>query len=168
MARGDLVDIERWKAFWEYWEDLIEEFPDVKKEALRAAGEAALEEVRAQIDRRGIRDTHGRVKRWQGVRMGSKGGYVAVSAIDETVSVTASGTTTAKDITRYLDKGHGIRRPSGLSKRYVPRMPGGRTYVPARQFYSWAKMNAVKIATEAADKALEQFSDAVDNARYGQ
>ena len=166
MARGDLVDIERWKAFWEYWEDLIEEFPEVKLEALKAAGEAALEEVRSQIDRR-VQDSHGRVKRWQNMRVGSKGGYVAISATDETAAVSPTGTRTARDVTQYIDQGHAIRKPSGTAKRYVPKIRSGRTYVPARQFYSWARMNAAKIATEAADNALEQFSDAVDNARYG-
>ena len=75
--------------------------------------------------------------------------------------------TTARDITRYVDQGHAIRSPSGTAARYTPRIKSGRTYVPGRRFYSWARMDAQKIALEAADEAVRELCDAIDDAIYG-
>ena len=95
------------------------------------------------------------------MRMGSKGGYVAVSpSPDETVQVTRAGEkTTSKDVTRYLERGHGIPTPSGRSRRYVPRIASRRTYVPGRMFYSWARQDTGKIALEEAHRAMDQLTD---------
>ena len=93
--------------------------------------------------------------------MGSKGGYVVVSpSPDETVQVTRSGEkTTSRDVTRYLERGHGITTPSGRTRRYVPRISSHRTYVPGRMFYSWAKQDAGKIALEEANRAMDRLTD---------
>lgn len=153
-------DEKEWDSFWKNWGEAIQRIPELKREALEAMGKAVLQEVRAQIPRRGVNDRQGRVARWQEMRMGSKGGYVAVSpSPDETVQVTRSGEkTTSKDVTRYLEKGHGIPTPSGRTRRYVPRIASRRTYVPGHLFYSWAKQDAGKIALEKASRLLERLT----------
>lgn len=153
-------DEKEWDLFWKSWDEAIQRIPDLKREALEAMGEAVLQEVREQISRRGVNDPQGRVARWQEVRKGDRGGYVAVSpSPDETVQVTRSGEkTTSKDVTRYLERGHGIRPPSGRTRRYVPRIASHRTYVSGRMFYSWAKLDAGKIALEKANRVLERLT----------
>ena len=160
MAR-QWFDKSDWDAFWRFWDDAIQRIPDLKREALEAMGKAVQQEVREQISRRGVHDSQGRVAKWQEMRIGSKGGYVAVSpSPDEAVQVTRSGeTTTSKDVTRYLERGHGIPTPSGRNRRYQPRITSHRTYVPGRMFYSWAKMDAQKIALEEAGRAMDQLTD---------
>lgn len=162
------MDKKSWDKFWSCWEDLIEEFPMAKKEALVRAGQAVLPALQRQIQQR-VSDPRGRVRRWQDVRLGSKGGYVAVSPVWDEVSVnrTADRVVTARDITQYLERGHKIRPPSGRAKRYTPRVRSGRAYVPGRQFYSWTKLDAAKIAIEAADEAMEKLCDELDDFNYG-
>lgn len=163
----ETIDNESWDEFWRYWEDLIEEWPHAKAEALFAAGKAVLPLLQEQISQR-VDDRRGRVRRWQEIRRGSRGGYVAVSPAADQVSVnkTKNRFVTSKDITRYLERGHGIRQPSGKSKRYVPKIQSGRVYVPGRMFYSWTKMDAEKAALEAAELALAQLDEDINNYFY--
>lgn len=167
MRQAEL-DKQAWDKFWSYWEDLIEEFPAAKTEALVVAGRAVLPLLQKQVRQR-VNDSRGRVQRWQELRRGSGGGYVAVSPVGDEVSINRSADriVTAKDITRYLERGHKIRPPSGRSGRYRPRVESGRTYVPGKMFYSWTELDAAKIAIEAADQALESLSDALDDFNYG-
>lgn len=164
MARS-IFDKSEWDFFWRFWDEAIQRIPGLKREALEAMGKAVLQEVREQIPRRGVNDQQGRVARWQEMRMGSKGGYVAVSpSTDEIVQVVRRGIfkrekTTSADVTLYLERGHGIRPPSGRAKRYVSRVESHRTYVPGRMFYSWAKQDAGKIALEEANRAMDQLTD---------
>ncbi len=160
------LDKVQWDKFWDYWQDLIEEFPAAKTEALVTAGRAVLPVLQAQIDRR-VDDKRGRVKRWQDIRRGSQGGYVAISPVSYEISVnkTKNRFVTARDITKYLERGHAVRPPSGRSKRYVPR--ADKSYVPGRMFYSWTKLDAAKIAIRAADEAMERLCNALDDFNYG-
>lgn len=45
-------DRQQWDKFWDYWQDLIKEFPAAKTEALVTAGRAVLPLLQNQIDRR--------------------------------------------------------------------------------------------------------------------
>ncbi len=160
MAKS-IFEQEEWDAFWRFWEDAIQRIPDLKREALEAMGRAVLQTVQWQIHLGDVNDEKGRVVSWQEMRTGSRGGYVAVApSPDETVQVTRSGEkTTSRDVTRYLERGHGIPKPSGRTRRYVPRIKTGRTYVPGRLFYSWARVDAGKIALEEADRAMDRLTD---------
>ena len=147
MAR-QWFDKSDWDAFWRFWDDAIQRIPDLKREALEAMGKAVLQEVREQISRRGVHDSQGRVAKWQEMRIGSKGGYVAVSpSPDETVQVTRSGeTTTSKDVTRYLERGHGIPEtatinPASPATGHTSRdgcFTAGRRWMPRR--LPWRKL----------------------------
>lgn len=156
-------DQSRWDRFWEYWNTVIKQVPHVKKEALESMGGAVRDKVVQQLRQR-VNDPQGRVARWQEVRTGSRGGYVAVSPTNgETVQVSRTGhDTTSRDLTRYLERGHAVRSPSGRAKRYTPRLRAGKTYVPGRMFYSWAKVDAEKLALKAADEVLCHIADEID------
>lgn len=159
------LDKQRWDSFWSYWEkELPGQIKDAKRQAMQAAGEAIRDEVAHQVRSR-VNDAHGRVERWQQLRMGSGGGYIAVSPVsDEAVQVTHGGQkSSAKDVTRYLERGHGVRPPSGRAERYRPRLRSGRVYVPGRMFYSWAAAEAEKLALRAADRAMGRIADEIDD-----
>lgn len=88
------LDKSRWDRFWSYWErELPGQIKTAKGQAVRAAGEAIRDEVAGQVRSR-VNDPRGRVERWQQLRMGSGGGYIAVSPVsDEAVQVTRGGKT---------------------------------------------------------------------------
>lgn len=162
------VDKAEWDKLWDSWADLIETVPETIRVALYAAGKAARAEVLRQIERLGVPDVHGRLQRWQEIRMGSQGRYSAVSATSaDTVQVSKEDVTTSADLTRYLEHGHGVRTPSGRADRYTPRLRGNGAYVKGYLFYSWAAMQADRLAREAADDAMRDFDDALDDAVYG-
>lgn len=148
------------------WEDLmhrfstaIEQLPEARRQALREAGAVVLAEVRSQIDEQGINDSRGRVKRWQDIRMGSRGGYVRVAPM---VKETDKWGYTGVDITRYLEHGHALATHGKTgyfeSDKMVVSESTGQSIVPGRLFYSWAESRAHKAALEAASKVLAAVS----------
>jgi len=161
------LDTSGWTKFLKAWENVIEAYPDAKRQALEEAGKAVLQEVRNQIIITGIRDNRSRVRSWQQYRMGSGGGYVAISPA--VVDVPGKGLM-SKKITKYLDLGHAAREPSGKSKRYQPRINAagigakGNVYVRGRYFYRAVKPQADSIAKKAAEKVLAQ----IENMLYDQ
>ena len=44
MSRSTTFDMQQWDKFWEYWEDFIEEWPEVKRFALLTMGSSVLKE----------------------------------------------------------------------------------------------------------------------------
>lgn len=163
------IDQREWDAFWHVWDKKLESFPGAKKAALFQTGQAVKALLDSQISTR-LNDPRGRVRRWQAVRIGSGGGYVAISPINDTVRVSRSTSNgyTAKDITRYLERGHKIRSPSGRWKRYVPRVnkrldSNGKHYlydiVPGRMFYSWTKMKSSSVAIRAAREEILKWME---------
>lgn len=75
-----------------------------------------------------INNNAGKVKGWQEKRIGSGGGYAAISPISG-----ATGKNSPGAITNYLENGHRIR-PPGTGKRYRPRIK--MSYVNGRHFYA--------------------------------
>ena len=86
--------------------------PELKK---RCIEEAALE-IKRRLDvniSTSIDDSNHKVRDWQRIRYGSKGGYAVIEAIDE-----PSGKNGPAAITNYIDRGHRIpqdRKLKGLS-----------------------------------------------------
>ncbi|MEG1683393.1 MAG: hypothetical protein RR295_06145 [Oscillospiraceae bacterium] len=157
------VDSRRWAAFWEQWEKSILSIPGAKRDALEAAGEAVKQRLDAEIATRHV-GSHGRVQTWQASKVGSGGGYTAVSAIPgEVIRVSKSGKkTTAAQVTKYLEHGHPTR--SGHASKYADAQglvrysaSTGKAIVPGRQFYSWTRLYAGQIGREAAAAILEQI-----------
>lgn len=155
-----LIRHDDWDKFWnDVWAHVANEVPDAKRLAMRNASMEMARVVYRQISGR-VSDSHGKVVRWQHPRVGSGGGYAAVSPL----SVFVPGrSVTSYRITNFLEFGHGVRGPSGKWKRYEYRGTG-RNYVPARQFYSYAKSEIAdgNIAKKAAEVVLVALENAFD------
>ena len=119
----------------------------------------------------------GTVRTWQELRVGSKGGYAALSPgkgtaqprVEETQHTWKGKPVSKKQVTRWLERGHGTRRPAAGSSRSCNQ--AGRAgvtrasaagYVKGRQFYSWTKAKALELALKAADRVLSRIADEVD------
>ena len=161
------LDKSGWDKFTAAWDNVIKAFPDAKRRILEEAGKTVLQEVRSQIIGSGIRDDRFHVRGWQQYRVGSGGGYVAIAPA--VVDVPGKGLM-SKKITRYLDRGHAARGPSGRAKRYQPRITAagigakGNVFVRGRYFYREARTKANKEAKKAAEKVLVQ----IENMLYDQ
>lgn len=117
------------------------------------------------------------VRTWQELRVGSKGGYAALSPGKGTAQPRAGEAqhtwkgkpVSKKQVTRWLERGHGTRRPAaGSSRSWNQAGRAGVTrasaagYVKGRQFYSWTKAKALEPALKAADRVLSRIADEVD------
>lgn len=178
--------------FLNCWEDLFEQFPEARAKAVESMGEAMQKEVNARIQAADLEsDAKGTVVAWQELRLGSGGGYAVVSPIKGQTVLSRdrrrSGVTsrqhtyrgdpvTSKQITNWLEKGHGARE-ADTQKAYAwsdyrwNRMEAGNSsvhdrtgkrYIPGRQFYSFARLHALELALKAADKVLAVIADEVD------
>lgn len=156
------------------FDEVLEELPEARRMALEAAGDALQKEVSRQIDKR-VHDSNGRVKRWQEISMGSKGGYVKVAPVEEEIE---DKNCTSRELTYWLEHGHPIaplkRNRHGRIKRYVARridyllFKAERQYVEGKMFYSWSKMEAAKLAKTAAEEVLTVLANDLENFMSGQ
>lgn len=159
MSRIQLSTVD-WDRFWnKAWAHVTAEVPDAKRMAMRNAALEMAKVLYGQIGRR-VNDLHGHVIRWQDPRVGSGGGYAAVSPVSEPVG---DSSLDSRGITYALEFGHGVRLPSGKAKRYTYRGTG-RNYVPGRQFYSYAKSEIAneRIVERAAERVLVELENAFD------
>lgn len=152
------VDTGDWKAFWNRWQDTVEQLPGLKEAMLEKLGGRVQREVREAVDRSGLNDARGRVKLWQNPHVGSGLGYVAVRA--DSVEVAAGyrdrQRLNAGALTNFLTSGHKVRGPSGRAKRYQPR--ARMTRVKGYDFYAKAQAEAEKIAVQEAEAFLERLT----------
>jgi len=162
LARADKRDLER---FIRKWENAFEKFPDARRDAVRTMGETVKRDLDANIRSADLRtDAKAAVISWQDFVTGSRGGYAAVAP----GKGTASGRTwrgkvlSRRQVTRFLEKGHGVRLPGGRSmvwnrsgKSRIGQ--GGSWYVPGRMFYSWTKLRAQQHALAAAEALLKKI-----------
>lgn len=148
--------------FARYWDRLYQAFPDARRQAAEAMGEAVRKDLNAQIQAADLLPSaKGTVRSWQQMRLGSRGGYAAVSPTKGTVMSrdprkggwkmrqhTYRGkAVSARQVTKWLERGHGT--------------PWGG-YVKARRFYSFTRAKAWEHAKKAADKVLSLIADEVD------
>lgn len=124
---------------------ILQEMPEKNRELHEKLADLAKAEVDAQISASGINDSSGKVKDWQKEHVGSRGGYAAVRPSDSSTGNNSPGA-----ITNYLTSGHKIRRPSGKSKRYRPKIK--TPYVDGRHFYQIAQ-------TTVESKAIDLVND---------
>lgn len=179
--------------FNRYWENLYRVVPEARAQAVKAMGEAAQRELNAQIGKADLEaDAKGTVQSWQELRLGSLGGYAALTPrggekmrtsrrgflgrIGFTKPKTWKGTqVTTKMVTKWLEKGHGVRKAdtrgdyswSEARKKRNRRSAGynpstGMIYVKGRMFYSWTKLKAGELALKAAEQTLSAIADEVD------
>lgn len=169
--------------FLNCWEPLFKQVPETRKKAVEAMGEAMQKNLNAKIRQADLEsDAKDTVVSWQELRIGSGGGYAAVSP-QKGVAPPKSNqkqhtwngeAVRKKQVTRWLERGHGV--PSAdMTKSYAwsekrriregkSRLNArtGRRFVAGRQFYSFAKLNALDEALRAADKVLSVIADEVD------
>ena len=171
------IDKRSLQKFFEDWDDLIRAVPEAKKAALTVMGEVFKQEVDAQIIAQGVDDSFGHVRAWQEVRIGSGGGYGVLSPRKGTVrdrfgrTHTRNGrSVTAKQVTRWLERGHGTRKSLYSGKRRWSREVDwsrvdsrtGLVFVPGHLFYSWTKQKATPRAVAAAESELCHIADEFD------
>ena len=157
---------------------LMEVYPEARATAVKAMGQAVQQELNAQIGKADLEtDAKGTVSSWQELRLGSKGGYAALSAIKASPyhggrkPKSWKGTpVTVKQVTKWLERGHGVRK-ADTTKAYawsqrrknriwrsgVNKYTGLR-YVKGRMFYSWTKLKVRNQALDAATEAMNVFA----------
>ena len=131
--------------------------PDVIAEAKRKAFAEAAPMMKRAVDT--AIGGSGKVQSWQQDRVGSKGGYAAVSPKPKTYTeVNGKGKRYAVgQVTNAIDSGHRFRPPSGRDRYYRPRILSGRQRVEGRHFYKRAQAQIPQIA----ERALGTLEDAL-------
>jgi len=123
------MDRARLEQFNRFWEELLQAVPDARRQAVEEAGAAVQRELNTQIGAAELADgAKGTVRTWQELRVGSKGGYAALSPgkgtaqprVGETQHTWKGKPVSKKQVTRWLERGHGTRRPGGRKR------PAGR------------------------------------------
>lgn len=163
MGKSNEVKTDDLDRFIERIDGVVKKIPETKQKVYQQVGEALLANVRKQIDSR-TTDSRGRVKSWQGVEFGDRGGYVKVRPTDKRKDKWGySGVMK----TYAIERGHAIPTPTGRSERYRPRLSDKLVFgtsgrgidgiVPGRMFYSWAKMDANRIALLIAKECIEEL-----------
>jgi hypothetical protein len=152
MQSIDLTALER---FDKELQDLLDEIPDRRREMHEKIAVAIKEEVNLQIAQSGLADSSGRVRDWQKQYVGSRGGYAAVRAADNSTGNNSPGA-----ITNYLENGHKIRQPSGNSKHYRPRIK--KPYVDGYHFYASARTTVEAKAIAAAEEFVKEISQKLE------
>lgn len=164
MSATRNLDRERLRVFFKHWDNLFQVVPEARREAVEAAGKEIQRSLESQIQCANLdgAGAKSRVKSWQGLRLGSGGGWAAVSPKRETVESWEKRKTyagrfkqhtrkgepvTARQVTTWLERGHGT--------------PWGG-YVAARQFYAYTKDDVLEIGLKAAARVLEKIGDEVD------
>ena len=133
--------------------------PDIIRNAKRQAFEAAAPKLKRAVDS-AIGGT-GKVQRWQGQFVGSKGGFAAVRPLAKTFTgLNGRGKRYAVGaVTNAINSGHKFPSPSGKDKRYRPRIRSGRQNVPGRKFYQQAEAQVPLIAQAAAQQVVAALKD---------
>lgn len=175
--------------FIRFWDDLLQAFPEARAKAVQAMGEEVRDDLHGNIMSADLEaDAKGTVISWQELRLGSRGGYAALSPKDgnrvrskdrqlswrkRILKRFKEKPVSKRRVTRWLEKGHGVydgdpTKDYRWSDRYDRAGKArindrtGKRYVPGRQFYSFTRLYAVDHALAAAEKVLTVISDEVD------
>lgn len=125
--------------------DIAEEFPEKNRELHIKLGGTIKSIVNSKIG------GTGKVRGWQKVFIGSKGGYAAVRSIS-----TMTGNKSPGAITNYVNSGHKIR-PHRSSKRYYSRI--NVAYVNGKRFYEKSVVDSESELIKAAEEFAQQIAD---------
>lgn len=141
--------------------ELLQQFPDMKEEALREAGQAMLATLRTRLSGTPMADAGAKVSGWQKYYLGSRLGYVAVRPVGGKDGA-ATGPNGPGAITNYNESGHKIRgpKPSGkASYRYRPRIK--KVHVDGYHFYYASDGAAQRAGIEALNKLARRIAEEV-------
>lgn len=133
---------------------------DARAQAMREAAQ----KLKALVDRR-LGGT-GKVQSWQGVYLGSRGGYAAVRPKANTF--TPPGRKTGRSyavgyVTNAIESGHRFPTPGGQA-RYKPRIRSWSTRVEGKGFYAAARADTGEIVREAGEQVVQALLAALDQA----
>ena len=128
---------------------LLKNFPKMRRDLHEQFASVIKNHVDTEIGR-SLKDSSGKIKRWQGKYVGTGGGYAAVRAVDTSVGKNSPGA-----ITNYLENGHKIRRPSGKNKYYKPRRK--KIYVDGFHFYAKASNTIENDIMDIAEKFADDL-----------
>lgn len=131
--------------------------PNILEDARRRAMEEAAPKLKREVDT--AIGGRGKVRSWQEQRVGSEGGYAAVSPKSKTwTEVNGQGKKYAVGhVTNAIEHGHRFPSPTGKNQRYQTRIESGRMRVPGQYFYKKANRNTMEIAREAAAQAAAEL-----------
>ncbi|PKM71515.1 MAG: hypothetical protein CVU91_13410 [Firmicutes bacterium HGW-Firmicutes-16] len=127
---------------------VLNKFPSERKELFERIAKRLEQEVGQQIYMSGVNDYSGKIEGWQKGRVGTGGGYAAVSAVRGKTGPNSPGA-----ITNYLNSGHRIRPPGRLKRSRVHV-----AYVNGYHFYQYAAANAEAIAANEAEKLADELA----------
>ena len=130
---------------------VLDKFPSQRRELFERVAQRLEAEVVQQVKASGINDSSGKIASWQKGRVGTGGGYAAVSAVKGETGANSPGA-----ITNYLENGHRIR-PPGVLKRSRVHV----AYVNGYHFYQNAAARAEAVAGDEGEKLAEALSRAL-------
>ena len=135
----------------------LEAAPDILRDARRRAMEEAAPKLKREVDT--AIGGKGKVRSWQEQRVGSGGGYAAVSPKSKTwTKVNGRGKKYAVGyVTNAIEHGHRFPSPTGKNQRYQPQIKSGRMNVPGKKFYQQADKKTQAIAMEAAEQVVAEL-----------
>ena len=148
--------------------ETLDASPSVLRQARRKAFEVSAPKLRALLDQgfaqAGLRERTGTVLSWQEQYIGSGGGYAAVRPRAKTFTETnGKGKRYAVgQVTNAIESGHKFPTPSGVSRRYKPRIRSSALKVRPYAFYAAAMVNVPALARETADQILQALIDHVE------
>ncbi len=143
------VEVEGLKELDRRFASVLNKFPSERKELFERIAQRLEKEVGQQIYMSGVNDYSGKIEGWQKGRVGTGGGYAAVSAISGKTGPNSPGA-----ITNYLTEGHRIRPPGKTIRKGRTR----KSYVDGYHFYKYAAANADAIATNEAEKLANELA----------
>ena len=136
-------------------EQMATQMPELRAEMYEEMAEMLEGEVAASLKENATAQT-GTMESWQQSRVGSRGGYAAVSP-----KKGKEGKHSFGKITNAAESGHRVRGPSGKAKRYRGRINTLR--VGGLHFYADARRKvatkALNIAQKYVDRMVEQLEE---------
>ena len=118
MSSTARMDRARLEQFNRFWEELLQAVPDARRQAVEEAGAAVQRELNTQIGAAELADgAKGTVRTWQELRVGSKGGYAALSP--------GKGTAQPRVEETHPRAGAGARHPQAGGRKQPVVEPGG-------------------------------------------
>lgn len=143
------------RAVSEQMEAALKRVPALRRKVV----ESVTQKVKARLDTEiasRVRDTHGKIRGWQEIRIGSKAGYGVIAPVRD-----GSGRDSPGAITRYLEVGHRIRKPKKAdAKGYRPRIRVAA--VAGRFFYKSADAQKEGIINAELKKFEKELAENLD------
>lgn len=136
-------------------ENALKKFPELRQRAVENIAKRMKQELDLEISTR-LNDSHGKIRGWQAIRIGSRGGYSVIEPIKGNNGKNSPGA-----ITGYLERGHRIRGPRKTKgKGYRPRIH--TPYVDGRWFYKSVDGRRDSILLEEANKISKELAAALE------